>query len=153
MSFKSFIKDKIFLTSLLLFGIATIEIFLIPYPVANFIKLYIPIAILCLYVVGIIIEYFAKRNFYKNFLGTLNDLDEKYLITEIIKKPNFIEGKILKQVLEEINKSMIENVNKYKYNPFIICINIQIYIMNIYCYFFLYQYIFIFLNRLIHNLF
>ncbi len=115
MSFKSFIKDKIFLTSLLLFGIATIEIFLIPYPVANFIKLYIPIAILCLYVVGIIIEYFAKRNFYKNFLGTLNDLDEKYLITEIIKKPNFIEGKILKQVLEEINKSMIENVNKYKY--------------------------------------
>lgn len=115
MSFKSFIKDKIFLTSLLLFGIITIEILLIPYQLGSFIKLYIPIVILSLYIVGIITEYFTKRNFYKNFLNTLNELDEKYLITEIINEPNFIEGKILKKVLEEIDKSMIENVNKYKY--------------------------------------
>lgn len=115
MNLKSFIKDKILMTTLLLFGIFTIEIFLIAYPFGNFIKLYIPIVILCLYFIGITIEYFTKRNFYKNLLNTLNELEEKYLITEIIKVPNFMEGNMLKSVLEQIDKSMIENVNKYKY--------------------------------------
>lgn len=115
MCFKSFIKDKLLLTILLLFGIITIEIFLIPYKITNFIKIYIPIAILSLYIIGLIIEYFTKKEFYSNFLKTLDELEEKYLITEIVKYPNFIEGKILKNSLEQINKSMIENVNKYKY--------------------------------------
>ena len=115
MNLKSFVKDKILLTVLLLFGIITIEIFLIPYPFGNFIKLYIPIVILSLYVIGIIIEYCLKRSFYDNLSNTLNELSEKYLITEIINSPSFIEGKILKSLLEEIDRSMIENVNKYKY--------------------------------------
>lgn len=115
MSLTSFLKDKLFLTFLLLFGIGTIEIFLIPYPFGSFIKLYIPCVILILYMIGLFIEYFIKRNFYKNLKDILNELNDKYLITEIINSPNFSEGRILKELLEEINKSMIENVNKYKY--------------------------------------
>ena len=45
----------------------------------------------------------------------LDELEEKYLITEIIKNASFIEGQILKEILEEIDKSMSDNVNKYKY--------------------------------------
>ncbi len=115
MKFKDFIKDK-FITIILLFlGIATIEIFLMAYPYGNFIKIYIPLTILILYFIGLIIEYTSKKNFYANLSNTLNELDEKYLITEIINTPNFIEGKILKNSLEQIDKSMIEYVNKYKY--------------------------------------
>ncbi|MCI8273733.1 MAG: HAMP domain-containing histidine kinase [Clostridia bacterium] len=115
MSLKDFIKDKIFLTLLLLFGIATIEIFLIPYPFGSFVKMYIPLIIMFLYFLGLLIEYFTKRRFYKGLYNILDDLDEKYLITEIIKTPSFIEGTILKSLLEQINKSMVENVNKYKF--------------------------------------
>ena len=56
-----------------------------------------------------------KDRFYKDLEDTLNNLDDKYLISELIKVPSFIEGKILKDLLEQINKSMVENVNKYKY--------------------------------------
>lgn len=115
MSAKEFIKDKLLLTILLLFGVSTIEVLLIPYPVGSFIKLYIPIIIFSAYIVGLTVEYFVKRNFYKQVSDTLNELSEKYLITEIINSPNFVEGKILKSFLEEIDKSMTENVNKYKY--------------------------------------
>lgn len=115
MNFRSFIKDKIISIILLLFGIITIEIFLITYPIGSFIKLYIPIIIIILYITTLGIEYLNKKSFYSNLLNTLNELDEKYLITEIIKSPNFMDGKILKDVLEQTNKSMIENVNKYKY--------------------------------------
>ncbi len=115
MNFKSFIKDKILLGFLLLFGIATIEIFLIPYPFVNFIKIYIPVTIIFLYIIGLSIEYFMKQRFYKDLEDTLNNLDDKYLISEIIKEPSFTEGKILKDLLKQINKSMVENVNLYKY--------------------------------------
>ncbi len=115
MSLKSFIKDKVLTIILLLFGIVTIEIFLLAYPFGNFIKLYIPIVIIGLYVIGLAIEYFTKRNFYRNLSNTIYELDEKYLITEIVKSPDFTEGKILKNLLEQIDKSMVENVNKYKY--------------------------------------
>ncbi len=115
MNFGNFIKDKMISIILLLLGIITIEIFLITYPVGIFIKLYIPIIIIVLHAVAIGIEYFNKRGFYSNLSSTLNELDEKYLITEIIKSPNFMEGKILKETLEQIDKSMLENVNKYKY--------------------------------------
>lgn len=115
MKFKDFLKDKIITTILLLLAILTIEIFLIAYPIANFIRIYIAVITLVLYIIAIAIEYLVKKQFYKNLIMTLEELEDKYLITEIVKSPNFIEGKILKNSLEQINKSMIENVNKYKY--------------------------------------
>ncbi len=115
MSFKKFIKDKLILSCLLLFGIVTIEIFLLAYPAQLFLKIYIPVMMIVLYLIGIGIEYYTKLKFYKNLENTLNDLDDKYLISEIIKEPNFIEGKVLKDSLEQIDKSMVEHVNKYKY--------------------------------------
>lgn len=115
MKFSSFLKDKILQISLILFGIITIEIFLLAYPFDNFLKVYIPVILITLYAASIIIEYLTKKHFYKSTLELLDKLDGKYLLTEIIKNPNFIEGKILIEILEQTNKSMIENVNKYKY--------------------------------------
>lgn len=115
MNFKLFFKEKVITILLLLFGIITIEIFLMAYNVGMFIKIYIPLIIMGLYMISIIIEYFKRKKFYDNLLKILEELDEKYLITEIIKTPNFLEGQIFKNSLEQIDKSMLENVNKYKY--------------------------------------
>ena len=115
MKFSSFIKDKILQISLIAFGIATIEIFLFAYPYGSFIKIYIPLSLLILYFTSIIVEYFKKKVYYQNIYKLLDELKEKYLITEVIENPSFIEGKILKEILQQIDKSMTENVNKYKY--------------------------------------
>ena len=115
MKFGSFIRDKILQISLIVFGIATIEMFLLAYPYGNFIKIYIPLSLLILYFISIIVEYFKKKLYYQNIYKTLDELQEKYLITEVIKNSSFVEGKILKEILEQIDKSMIENVNIYKY--------------------------------------
>ena len=115
MNFKLYFKEKAITILLLLFGIITIEIFLMAYNVGMFIKIYIPLIIMGLYMISIIIEYFKRKKFYDNLLNMLEKLDEKYLITEIIKTPNFLEGQIFKNSLEQIDKSMLENVNKYKY--------------------------------------
>lgn len=115
MKFSNFLKDKLIQISLIAFAILTIEIFLLAYPINNFIKIYIPTIILGVYFVTTLIEYVIKRRFYKKTYSILNNLKDKYLITELIETPSFSEGQILKEILEQTDKSMLEHVNKYKF--------------------------------------
>ncbi|WP_291648547.1 sensor histidine kinase [Clostridium sp.] len=65
-------------------------------------------------VINIFIEYFKQNSFYKNMISVLENLDKKYLLTEVIEEPEFLEGKIVYDVLKETNKNMNENVKYYK---------------------------------------
>lgn len=116
MNFRSFIKEKLISIFLLIFSIITIEIFYMAYPTSVFIKIYTPIIIILSYLIGVLFEYFNKKNYYKFIKNILNELEEKYLITEIITKPNFEEGKLLVDILNEVDKAMHEQVNKYKFS-------------------------------------
>ncbi len=115
MKFKEFLKEKLVLLFFIICALLTIEMFLLAYSFDFFIKLYIPFAVLLASFIGILFEYFKKRKFYANLLRTLEELDEKYFLTEIIHAPTFAEGKILKEVLAQVDKSMLENVHTYKY--------------------------------------
>ena len=115
MKFRDFIKEKTISIILITFALITIEIFLMIYSFGTGIKIYIPVVIILAYFLGIITEYYKKRNFYNNTLNILEELQDKYLIAEIINKPSFIEGIILKEILEQTDKSMIEKINEYKY--------------------------------------
>ncbi len=115
MKFKEFIKEKLLTIFLLIFAIITIEIFLMVYTTGRFIKIYIPIVILLIYFIGILYEYIKKKRYYNYLNNIMQELNEKYLITSMIKTPDFLEGRILKNILEDLDKSMKENVNTYKY--------------------------------------
>lgn len=115
MKFTAFLKEKITGILLLIFALITIEIFLMIYSFDNFIKIYIPIIILLSYFLSLLHEYIIKKKYYDNLEKTLEKLEDKYLINEIIQTPSFIEGKILKDTLEQIDKNMHEHVNYYKY--------------------------------------
>lgn len=62
--------------------------------------------------VSLLWDYFRRRSFYNRFLDILEQLDEKYLITEMIDKPGFPDGDILFDILYETDKSMLERINK-----------------------------------------
>ncbi|MCI8372935.1 MAG: HAMP domain-containing histidine kinase [Lachnospiraceae bacterium] len=57
------------------------------------------------------VEFWKKKRFYQDLLGKLEGLDQKYLITEMIKEPEFMDGKIWSEALYEIDKSMKERIN------------------------------------------
>ena len=91
-----------------------ITIFLLnAFKVGNDLKIAVTIIFIIVVLLNIFIEYFRKHKFYINLLNILETLDKKYLILEMINKPNFYEGEIFYQTLYEINKSMIENVKEY----------------------------------------
>ena len=92
----------------------TITIFMLDaFKVESTLKIAITIIffIACIFNIGI--DYFRKYKFYQSLSNTLDVLDKKYLILEMINKPNFYEGEIFYQTLYDINKSMIENVKEY----------------------------------------
>ncbi len=115
MNFFSYLKDKLLLIVLSMFSAISIEILLIPYDINIIVRLYILFSIFFAFIVGILVEYFIKRNYYNDLNIKLNELKDKYLISELIDIPDFCEGKILKGVVEEAGKSMLENVNVYKH--------------------------------------
>lgn len=115
MSFKKYIRDNLLIICLLMFAIVTIEIFLMAYQVDLFIKVYIIISVTLSFFIGLSWKYLVKKSYYKKLQNTLDELDQKYLVAEIIEDSDFIEGKILKDILIQVDKSMIENVNKYKF--------------------------------------
>lgn len=65
-------------------------------------------------IIYIIIDFIVKKRFYDDICGIINELDKKYLLPEVIKSPNYYEGKIIYEVLRECNRNMHEHVNFYK---------------------------------------
>lgn len=60
------------------------------------------------------LEYFKFRKYCNELQSTVDMLDKKYLVSQVIKKPSFIEGEILHDVLSVCNKAMNDFVRKYK---------------------------------------
>ena len=90
MEFKKFIKEKLLTIILIIFSLITIEIFFMAYPVGNFIKIYVPVIITIAYLIGLLYEYYIKKKYYDQMQKMLEELGEKYLITEVVKAPNLI---------------------------------------------------------------
>lgn len=59
-------------------------------------------------------EYHRRNTYYRELEASLASLDQKFLLTEILKEPSFLDGQILFQTLREVDKSMCDHVNLYK---------------------------------------
>lgn len=116
MKLGEFLKDKVVEICILVFVLITIEIFLLAFRTSLFIHIYVVVSISLAYVIVLLIEYYKKKTFYNTIQKNLDQLDKKYLLPEMIKKTNFCEAKLLKQILIETEKSMAEHVNEYKFS-------------------------------------
>ena len=114
MNFRDFIKEKLILIIGVILALVSVEILLLAYNISILIRIYCAVIIIFVLVLAILIEYKKKRDYYNGLIKNIEELKEKYLISEIIKTPSFIEGKILKDILQDTGKSMLENVNYYK---------------------------------------
>lgn len=115
MSFKEFLKDKIMYIISIFLAVISYEILFIPFEFPVHIKIYAGLIPLVAFFICFFIEYFIKKSYYNNIKNRLEELEEAYLLTEVINTPDFIEGKLLKEILEETSKSMYENVARLRY--------------------------------------
>ena len=116
MSILKYIKEKIF------FIILNIVMLTITYLILNGLEVdkYAIIFIIFLNFVSsiavYIYDYSNKKKFYNEVLLNLRALDKKYLISDLIEEPNFQEGKLLYEIIKETDKSMNDEIAKFKIN-------------------------------------
>ena len=114
MKFSSYIYDRI---SFLILNLVVFLLFIFTLSIIGF-SYEIIIVVFLLWFMPIIIyilfEFFKIRKYYNNLIDVANNLDKKYLVTEVIDEPSFVEGKIIHEVLRNCNKSMNEEVRSYK---------------------------------------
>lgn len=114
MSIFEYIKERLifliinlimFLLIVILMKIAKVSISII---FALFLIWFGPVAIY------MFLEFIKFNRYLKNLTDTVEGLDKKYLLSEVIKEPRFQEERIITEVLKECNKSMHENVKHYR---------------------------------------
>ncbi|MCL2342041.1 MAG: sensor histidine kinase [Firmicutes bacterium] len=114
MNFKEFLKGKILVLVSLTVAIIVIELFLFAEGTQAAVKIFTPILIFICYVIGIGNEFYHKKRFYDTIIEIIHKLENKNDVVGEVEMPNFFEGQLIKERLEQLDKSMIENVNRYR---------------------------------------
>lgn len=114
MKFTDFFKDRI--TGYLIYGISALLafIFMRAYHVPTQ-PVSIAAAIIFLSIAAVELwDFFRKKSYYDKLLRSMDELDQKYLVSEMTAKPEFYEGRLVQEILRETNKSMYEHIAKYR---------------------------------------
>jgi len=105
-----FLKERIIFISInmliILFSAFTLRVFKVDLDLIIFLSIINIISSLAFH----IYDYIKRRNYYKGLIDNLESLDKKYLISDLIEEPTFIDGMILKEVLYSANKSMNDEI-------------------------------------------
>ncbi len=115
MKFGNYLKDKIISILIYLTFVIIIFLLLIAFKTNSSLNIAIISLLIAFEIINLLYDYFRKKNFYDTLKYNLDNLNKKFLISEMIKNPNFIEGQILYNALYDITKSMNEHINKYKF--------------------------------------
>lgn len=115
MKLKEYVKDKKLLILMNILAFSFLGFLFYLYDIdTSFILLTIAILLLPM-IVFFASDFFKRRKYYYELLEQLKDLDKKYLIQDIIKEPDFLEGRLLYNILQDTNRCMHENINIYKH--------------------------------------
>lgn len=114
MKLSTYLKDKLYAFLIFIIYIIILILFLIALKLSSSIIIFITVFSIVIFFVILFFDYFRKRKFYSELLDKLNTLDKKYLLIEMLLEPNFLEGKILYDVLDEVNKNEHDLISKLK---------------------------------------
>ncbi|KDR95629.1 Signal transduction histidine kinase [Peptoclostridium litorale DSM 5388] len=109
-----FLRDKAFFTVIMLFTVIFESAVLLAFNIST----YLVSMLFSLHVMGmcgaLAYEYMKKCRFYSNVVERSEAIDKKHLISEMVFRPTFMEGEIFYDVLQMANKSMNDEISRYK---------------------------------------
>ena len=91
-----------------------LEVLLFIFEVNYFLMIYLLLIGLILEGVYLCQRYMKKYRYYKKVKAKLDILEQKCMITEMLELPDFAEGEFLYEILQTCNKSMNDEILKYK---------------------------------------
>lgn len=105
-----YLKDKIIEIVIMLLGCLIIFLLLLAFKASSQLIVGIFFVLMLVIFLVFMIDFWKRKRFYDRLILYTNQLDQKYLVLEMLHEPQFYDGRLFYQILYEINKSMIENV-------------------------------------------
>ena len=94
--------------------LATVEIFLLTVRANLVVGIYTFFSFYGVYFLISWLEYRRKKIYFLNIKESLAGLDKKYLLPEMLGYPKNQEERLLKEILQDLGKSMTDHVSYYK---------------------------------------
>lgn len=115
MKFKDYLKDRLPAYLIYVLALILMLIFMSAFHIRLQAVVIVCVILLLALVSAELWGFFRKRNYYSKLENCLNELDKKYLISEMADCPDFLDGQILYNTLREANKSMCEHIAEYRH--------------------------------------
>lgn len=116
MMLKEYIKEKIIFVLINLFVFVLSALFFKALKVNTYAVVFIFTLNFICSMVFYVYDYFNKKKYYENIIENLDTLEKKYLISDIVEEPSFLDGKILYNIMKQTDKSMNDEVAKLRNN-------------------------------------
>ena len=113
MKLSKYLRSNYLIILLFIVIISIINLMLVSFKVENQAIMGVNLTAILGFIIYVVYDFGRRKKFYNKFLNDLDLLDKKYLITEMIDKPEFYDGEILYDTLYEIDKSMSEKIKEY----------------------------------------
>ena len=113
MKLRKYLRSNYLIILLFIVIISIINLMLVSFKVQNQAIMGVTVTAILGFIIYVVYDFGRRKKFYNKFLNDLDLLDKKYLITEMIDKPEFYDGEILYDALYEIDKSMSEKIKEY----------------------------------------
>lgn len=114
MSFKDYILDKIVYIIFYCIFIFFLTIMLNSLSLNKEGIVFLDLIILIFNLIMLLYEYKVKSEYYNELKSNLDSLDKKYLISQIQECPNFYDGQLFYDVIQQTDKSMNDEIFNYK---------------------------------------
>lgn len=115
MRFFDYIKDRLTAIIIMVIAVIVIVIFMAAFRT--------PLELICavMFIITLaacatcVLDYLRRQVFYDKLICDLDELDRKYLISEMIEDADFYEARLIADILKAANKSMCDNIAFYKH--------------------------------------
>lgn len=110
--FLDYLRDKSPSIIITLISLVLLSLFLGAFKLPFELILFIDVFSVVISATLFFIDYIRRGRFYQELSRNFSQLEQKYLITEILEQPNFLDGKIWYDLLCSTDKSMREEINR-----------------------------------------
>ena len=114
MSFWDFLKEKAILLFVHLAAVAFMAVMLLTLQINTYAIVFLCGLFLLADCFAVVLEYLKKFKYYRDLTDISEQLEQKYLLSEMVDCPDFLEGKLFFEVLRRCNKSMSDEVAKHQ---------------------------------------
>ena len=102
MRFRDYIRDRLWFYVIAAVSFGLMLLFLTAYRVSSQLRAFIAVIFLLFIITEELVGFLRKRRFYDELIQKLDILDKKYLIHEMVREPDFLEGRLTYEGIQGI---------------------------------------------------